>query len=91
MRYYYCEAKLRSSGVSVVYGVRLCIVFSKASFQKRGSMEPMEHLDPPLKPGVWTGPWTGLWTRLNYYEVYVALLILRCPVGDQVCDGKACM
>ena len=44
VRYYYCEAKLRSSSVSVVYGVRLCIVFSKASFQKRGSMEPMEHL-----------------------------------------------
>ena len=35
--------------MSVVYVVRLRIVFSKAALQKRGSMEPMEPpLDPPL-------------------------------------------
>ena len=43
------EAEVRSSSVSVVYIVRLRIVFSKAALQKRGSMEPMEPpLDPPL-------------------------------------------
>ena len=39
------EAEVRSSSVSVVYVVRLRIVFSKAALQKRVSMEPME---PPL-------------------------------------------
>ena len=39
----------RSSSVSVVYVVRLRIVFSKAALQKRGSIEPMEPLvDPQL-------------------------------------------
>jgi len=48
MRYCYCEAKVRSSSVSVVYAVRLRI-FSKAALLKRGSMEPIEPpLDPPL-------------------------------------------
>ena len=45
-----CEAKVRSSSVSVVYVVRLRIIFSKAALQKRGSMEPIEPpLDPPLQ------------------------------------------
>ena len=45
----YFEAKVRSSSVSVVYVVRLRIIFSKAALQKRGSMEPIEPpLDPPL-------------------------------------------
>ena len=49
MRYCYCEAKVRSSSVSVVYVVRLRIIFSKAALQKRGSTEPIEPpLDPPL-------------------------------------------
>ena len=49
MHYCYCEAEVRSSSVSVVYVVRLRIVFSKAALQKRGSIEPMEPpLDPPL-------------------------------------------
>ena len=49
VRYCYCEAKVRSSSVSVVYVVRLRIIFSKAALQKRGSMEPIEPpLDPPL-------------------------------------------
>ena len=49
MRYCYCEAEVRSSSVSVVYVVRLRIVFSKAALQKRGSIEPMEPpLDAPL-------------------------------------------
>ena len=44
------EAEVRSSSVSVVYVVHLHIVFSKATLQKRGSMEPMEPpLDPPLQ------------------------------------------
>ena len=43
------EAEVRSSSVSVVYLVRLRLVFSKAALQNRGSMEPMEPpLDPPL-------------------------------------------
>ena len=38
-----------SSSVSVLYVVRLHMVFSKAALQKRGSMEPMEpSLDLPL-------------------------------------------
>ena len=46
----YCEAVVRSSSVSVVYVVRLRIIFSKAALQKRGSIEPMEPpLDPPLE------------------------------------------
>ena len=50
MRYYYCEAEVHRSSVSVVSIVRLRIVFSKAAFQKRGSMELMEPpLDPPLE------------------------------------------
>ena len=50
MHYCYCEAEVRSSSVSVVYVIRLRIVFSKAALQKRGSIEPMEPpLDPPLK------------------------------------------
>ena len=49
VHFYYCEGEVHSSSVSVVYVVRLCIIFSKASLQKRGSMEPMEPpLDPPL-------------------------------------------
>ena len=36
------EAEVHSSSVSVVYVVLLCIAFSKAVLQKRGSMEPME-------------------------------------------------
>ena len=49
VRYWYYEAEVRRSSVSVVYVVRLRIVFSKASLQKRGSIEPMEPpLDPPL-------------------------------------------
>ena len=49
MRYCYCEANVRSFNVSVVYVVRLRIVFSKTALQKRGSMGPMEPpLDPPL-------------------------------------------
>ena len=49
MHYCYCEAEVRSSSVSVVYVIRLRIVFSKAALQKRGSIEPMEPpLDPPL-------------------------------------------
>ena len=49
MRFGYCEAEVRSSSVSVVYVVRLRIVFLKAALQKRGSMGPMEPpLDPPL-------------------------------------------
>ena len=44
-----CEAEVRSSSVGVVYVVCLRIVFSKATLQKRGSMEPNEPpLDPPL-------------------------------------------
>ena len=42
VHYCYCEAEMRSSCVSVVYVECLCIVFSKAALQKRGSMEPME-------------------------------------------------
>ena len=50
MRFGYCEAEVRSSSVSVVYVVRLHIVFSKVALQERGSMEPMEPpLDPPLE------------------------------------------
>ena len=50
VRYCYCEAKVCSSSVGVVYVVHLRIVFSKAALQKRGSMEPMEPpLDPPLR------------------------------------------
>ena len=36
------EAEVCSSSVSIVYVVRLCIVFLKAALRKRGSMEPME-------------------------------------------------
>ena len=39
------EAKVCSSSVSVVFVVHLRIVFSKATLQKRDSMEPMK---PPL-------------------------------------------
>ena len=39
------EVEVCSPSVSVLYVVRLRIVFSKAALQKRGSMEPME---PPL-------------------------------------------
>ena len=56
MRYCYCEAKVRSSNVSVVYVVRLRILnFSKAALQKSwGSMEPIEPpLDPPLSCVSW--------------------------------------
>ena len=35
------EVEVHSSSVSVVYAVRLGIVFLKAALQKRGSMEPM--------------------------------------------------
>ena len=43
------EAEVHSSSVSLPYVIHLCILFSKAAFQKRGSMEPIEsHLDPPL-------------------------------------------
>ena len=49
VRYCYCEAKVRSSSVSIVYVVRLRIIFSKVALQKRGSMEPIQPpLDPPL-------------------------------------------
>ena len=41
------ESEVRSSCVSVVYVVCLCIVFSKVAFQKRSSMEPP--MDPPLE------------------------------------------
>ena len=48
VRHCYCEAKVRSSSVSVVYVLRLRI-FSKGALQKRGSIEPIEPpLDPPL-------------------------------------------
>ena len=46
MRFCYCEAEVGSSSVNVMYVVHLCIVFSKAALQKRGSIEPME---PPLE------------------------------------------
>ena len=47
--YCYCEADVHSSSVSLVYVVRLRIIFSKAALQKKGSIEPMEPpLDPPL-------------------------------------------
>ena len=36
------EDEVHSSSVSVVYIVRLRIVFSKAALQERGSVEPME-------------------------------------------------
>ena len=53
----YCEAEVRSYSVSVVYVVRLRIVFSKAALQKRGSIEPMEPpLDPPLQRVNWSVP-----------------------------------
>ena len=56
VRYCYCKAKVCSSSVSLVYVVRLRIIFSKAALQKRGSMEPIEPpLDPPLKGGVERG------------------------------------
>ena len=43
------KLKVHSSSVSLMYVVHLCIIFSKAALQKRGSMEPMEPpLDPPL-------------------------------------------
>ena len=43
------ETEVRSFSVSVVYVVRLRIVFWKAALQKWGSMEPMELLlEPPL-------------------------------------------
>ena len=44
-RYCYCEADVCRSSVSLMYVVRLRIIFSKAALQKRGSIEPME---PPL-------------------------------------------
>ena len=53
MRYCYCEAKVRSSRVGVVYVVRLRIIFSKVALQKRGSMGPP--LDPPLRTSVHLG------------------------------------
>ena len=48
MRYCYCEAKVCSSSVSVVYVVRLRKIFSKVTLQKRGSMDIEPSLDPPL-------------------------------------------
>ena len=70
MRYCYCEAEVRSSSVSVVYVVRLRIVFSKAALQKRGSIEPMK---PPLDPPLWRGK---VWSILSQ-ELCQCLLIDR--------------
>ena len=45
MRYCYCEAKVRSSSVRVVYVVRLRIVFSRQPYK---SGVPWNPLDPSL-------------------------------------------
>ena len=58
--------------------VRLRIVFSKAAFKKRGSMEPME---PPLDPPVHMSPQCSLVPKKGcmVWEHLVLLLVLKSP------------
>ena len=69
---------MRSSSVSVVYIVRLRIIFSKAALQKRGSMEPIEPpLDPPLYP-------YRLISVIDKLQVYILMQYLHFSMNEHM-------
>ena len=76
------EVEVRSSSVSVLYVVRLHMVFSKAALQKRGSMEPME---PSLDLPLYIGPWYAY----TYKKVFFTKCVCNClPIVQLLCKCK---